>query len=77
MNITLHLSGGLRAVLGHLPGKMTIHMEEPATLRHILAIAGINPLIVMQVAVGGKRGDKDQVIDHDAEITLMGPMAGG
>jgi len=77
MRITLHLSGGLRAVLGDLPEEIIIHVEGPASLRHILAQAGINPLLVMMVTVDGERGDKDQAVDHDAEIGLIGPMAGG
>jgi len=77
MKITLHLSGGLRAVLAHLPEEMRIHMDGPASLREILVKAGINPLLVMLVTVDGKRGEKDQVIDHDARIGLVGPMAGG
>jgi hypothetical protein len=27
--------------------------------------------------VDGERWDKDQVIDHDARIDVLGPMAGG
>jgi hypothetical protein len=77
MKITLHLSGGLRAVLAHLPEEMRIHMDGPASLREILVKAGINPLLVMLVTVDGERGEKDQVIDHDTRITLVGPMAGG
>ncbi len=77
MRITLHLSGGLKAVLSHLPEEMSLQLERPASLREILMRAGINPLLVMVVTVDGQRGNKDQVIDHDAEITLIGPMAGG
>jgi hypothetical protein len=77
MRITLHLSGGLRAVLAHLPEEMTIGMEGQASLREILVEAGINPLLVMLITVEGERREKDQVIDHDARIELVGPMAGG
>lgn len=77
MRLTLYLSGGLRAVLEHLPEEMTIHIRGPASLREVLLQAGINPALVMLITVDGERGDKDQVIDHDAEIVLVGPMAGG
>ena len=77
MRVTLHLSGGLRAVLAHLHEEMTIHMDGPTSLREILVRAGINPLLVMAVTVDGERRDKDHVIDHDAEIGLIGPVAGG
>jgi hypothetical protein len=52
-------------------------MEGPASLRQILVEAGINPLLVMLITVDGERGEKDQVIDHDARIGLVGPVAGG
>ncbi|MBW2096534.1 MAG: hypothetical protein JRI80_16805 [Deltaproteobacteria bacterium] len=77
MRLTLYLSGGLRAVLTHLPEEMTIYVEGPAPLREVLIQAGINPALVMLVTVDGERGDKDQVIDHDAGIGLIGPVAGG
>lgn len=77
MKITLRLSGGLRAVLTHLPEETTIHLDEPVSLEEILVQAGIKPLLIMAVIVDGERGDKDQVIDHDAVIHLIGPMAGG
>lgn len=77
MRITLHLSGGLRAVLEHLPEKITIEFEGPTSLREILVRAGINPLLVMAVTVDGERRDKDQVIDHDGRINVVGPVAGG
>ena len=77
MRIVLHLSGGLRAILPHLPEEIAIDVEEPVSLREILVQAGINPLLVVLITVDGKRGEKDQVIDHDARIGLVGPMAGG
>lgn len=52
-------------------------MDGPASLREILVQAGINPLLVVLITVDGKRGEKDQVIDHDARINVVGPMAGG
>jgi len=77
VRITLHLSGGLRAVLNHLPGEMTMELEGLAPVRAVLERAGINPLLVMMVTIDGKQQDKDELIDHDAEIVVVGPMAGG
>ena len=77
MRVTLHLSGGLRAILNDLPGKMTVELKGPQPVKAILEKAGINPLLVMLVTVDGIRKEKDQVIDHDAEIVVVGPMAGG
>jgi len=77
VRITLHLSGGLRAVLNHLPGETTIELEGPAPVRAVLEKAGINPLLVMMVTVDGETTDKEQILVHDAEIALVGPVAGG
>jgi hypothetical protein len=52
-------------------------MEGPASLREILVEAWINPLLVMLITVDGERREKNRVIDHDARIGLVGPMAGG
>lgn len=77
MRISLHLSGGLRAILKEFPPEMIIDVEEPAPLQDVLIQAGINPLLVMVLTVDGKRGEKTQILDRDAEIWLMGPVAGG
>ena len=77
MRLTLYLSGGLRAVLSHLPEEITLHREGPASLEEVLVQAGISPFLVMLVTVDGQRVDKDEVVDQDAEIGLIGPMAGG
>ncbi len=77
MRITLHLSGGLRAVLNHLPGEMTIELKGTAPVRAVLERTGINPLLVMMVTVDGETADKDQMLDHDAEVVVVGPVAGG
>ncbi len=77
MRITLHLSGGLRAVLEQLPDQVNLEVKGPVSVRDIIIRAGINPLLVVVVTVDGNRGDKEQIIDHDAAIGLIGPMAGG
>lgn len=77
MRVTLQLSGGLRAILTDLSPEVTIDMEEPASVRDVLIQAGINPLLVMAVTVDGKRVEKTQVLVRDADIRLVGPMAGG
>lgn len=77
MRLNLRLSGGLRAILNHLPPEMTMEIEGPAVVRDVIIRAGINPLLIMMLTVDGSPGDKDLIIDRDAEIELIGPVAGG
>ena len=77
MRLTLHLSGGLRAILTGFSSEVSLDMEGPVPVRDVLIRAGINPLLVMMVTVDGKRVAKTHSLVRDAEIGLVGPMAGG
>lgn len=77
LKLKLHLSGGLRAILNHLPPEIKMEIEGPIPLRDVLVRAGINPLLIMMLTVDGSPGEKDRIIDRDAEIELIGPVAGG
>ncbi len=77
MRFTLHLSGGLRAILTDFPPQVIVDMPEPVAVYDVLMHAGINPLLVMVVTVDGKRVEKTQILVGDAHIGLLGPMAGG
>jgi hypothetical protein len=77
VRLTLHLSGGLRAVQGDLPERLEVELEHPARVREILARAGINPLLVMMVAFNGDKIDKDSFIHQGGEMVVVGPAAGG
>jgi hypothetical protein len=77
MRLTLHLSGGLRAILADLSPEVAVDVEGPIAVRDVLILAGINPLLVMVATVDGKRVEKMQVLVRDADIGLVGPMAGG
>ncbi len=77
MNLTLTLSGGLRAVLSDLPERMELDLDRPAMVWEILLRAGINPGLAMMVFLDGRRADLDQVVEYDCELTVVGPAAGG
>lgn len=77
MKLTLHLSGGLRAVLDHLPEEIDIEIPQSTPVREILALAGINPLLVMMVTLDGRKVDKDHPVKQDGEMVVIGPAAGG
>ena len=77
MRLTLHLSGGLRAILTGFSSEVSLEMEGPVPVRDALIRAGITPRLVMVVTVDGKRVEKTHPLVRDAEIVLGGPMAGG
>ena len=77
MRITLHLSGGLRAVLDHLPEKLELTLPRPARVGEILIRAGINPLLAMLVTLDGEKADLDHLVKKDGEMVVTGPAAGG
>ena len=77
MKVTLHLSGGLRALLTNLPEEVTIHLDEPMRLESILVLAGINPSLVAALLVNGQRVDKEEFVNEDAQVSVVGPLAGG
>ncbi len=77
ITMTLHLSGGLRAILPDRPECITLTRDRPESAGQILIEAGINPLVIMKLIVNGRVADKSDIIDQDAEIYLIAPMAGG
>gem|GEM_PF-2117872 len=77
ITINLHLSGGLRAILPDRPECITVTCDRPELAGQILIEAGINPRVIMKLIVNGRVADKSDIIDQDAEIYLIAPMAGG
>ena len=77
ISITLRLSGGLRAILSHLPAVMEIGLPGPAPVTDILLRAGINPLAVIMVAREGCKITPETVVDGPATLDVIGPAAGG
>ncbi len=77
MRLTLHLSGGLRAVQAELPEIIELELPGPAPVREVLARAGVNPLLVMMVILNGEKLDKDQLVEQGGEMVVVGPAAGG
>jgi hypothetical protein len=40
-------------------------------------MAGINPLLIVNVLVNGEKREKDFLLEEDCELFLFGPLAGG
>lgn len=77
MKVKIILTASLRAVLEDKPEVVVLEIDEPMSIRQLLIETGINPLIVMKIFVDGVQGNKEDHIDKDVEIVLMGPVSGG
>jgi len=71
------LSANLRAILEGKPEVITVEIDQPMSIKELLVQIDINPLVVVMALVNGTKRSKDFRIEHDAEITLLGPVAGG
>ena len=77
MQAKLILTASLRAVLEDKPEMVVREINEPVSIQQLLIETGINPMIVMKIFVDGIQRNKEDQIDKDAEIVLMGPVSGG
>ena len=77
MKAKIILTASLRAVLEERPEVVEREINQPMSIRRLLIETGINPLIVMKVFVDGIQRSKEDLLDRDFEIVLMGPVSGG
>jgi hypothetical protein len=77
MQAKIILTASLRALLEDKPEMVVSEINQPVSIRQLLIETGINPMIVMKIFVDGVQRNKEDHIDKDAEIVLMGPVSGG
>ncbi|MDW7650528.1 MAG: hypothetical protein SCK29_10320 [Bacillota bacterium] len=78
MRVKINLSGSLQGIYTDKTSDLFVDINIPVTVRHVLAAAGVNPLVVAAVLVDGEMKSKDFTIEEKInEITLVGPIAGG
>jgi hypothetical protein len=77
MKAEITLTASLRAVLEEKPEVLVHEVAPPISIRQLLIEAGINPRVVMKVFVDGVQMSKEDFIDKDVEMILMGPVSGG
>lgn len=77
MEAKIILTGSLQAILEDRPKEWVIEVTQPVSIRQLLFETGINPRLVMKVFVDGIQREKEDQIDKDSEIVLMGPVSGG
>jgi molybdopterin converting factor small subunit len=51
--------------------------DKPLTIRQMLDILGVNPLLIMMANVNGVKRSKDYTITAGDEVLLFSPPSGG
>ncbi len=78
VRIRIKVHGHSVSLMPEKRDEFEVHLEEPTTIRSVLRDrVGVNPLIFGAVVVGGKTRHLDYVLEDDAEILLVSPVAGG
>lgn len=78
MKVKIYLSGHLKALFPDQPKEIVLDVEKPISVDDLACQLGITPWIVMSAIINGQSRSKDYLIEEEnAEITLIGPMAGG
>lgn len=77
MNYTICLANNIRTLQPDLAEKTVIEAAEPLTPREIASRVGIHPLLLAAAIINGEVHPLDRPVEVDAEIILMGPIAGG
>lgn len=78
MKVKIYLSGHLKSLFPDHPKEIVLDVEKPISVDDLASQLGITPWIIMSAIINGQARSKDYLIEEDnAEITLIGPMAGG
>jgi molybdopterin converting factor small subunit len=73
----IHLSGSLRAIFEDKSEEIVVEFDRSISIKDLLLKIEISPLVVVKTVVNGRAKSKDFRIEDDAEIALIGPVAGG
>ena len=77
MRFTIHIAGTIRGIVDNLPRQTAVETASPPTIRQLAADIGVPPILVVLAFVNGRKRGLDEPLTQDAEIYLMGPVAGG
>ena len=77
MKIILRLSGSIRLIYKELNEEIVLSVNEPVSIRSLLQMAGMSPMVVPLVYMDGSKKDKDYIVTKDSQINVLGPLAGG
>ncbi len=81
LNIKLKLSASLLCILKDVNNakdeSYTLQVKEGTTIREVLLMEGISPLLAPMVTVGTHKVDLQTSLKKDEAVTIFGPLAGG
>lgn len=75
--VTVRIHGHVREFFPQARDGLTLSLTDPVPLRYVLSRARINPDVFTAIFVNGQKKDLDYVIDREADVLLLSPMAGG
>jgi len=77
MKITVNISPTLQPFAEGLPSKLVVEKSAPLTIAELTAELKIPALLIAIAAVDGVKCSLDLLLEKNAEIDLIGPIAGG
>ncbi len=77
MNFTIHIAGSIRGIVDNLPRRARVETAAPTTVRKLATGIGVPPILVVLAFVNGRKHGLDEPLTEEAEIYLIGPVAGG
>ena len=81
INIELKLSASLLSILKDVnkskPETYTLQVKKGTTIRDLLLMEGINPLLAPMVTIENQKIPLYTALDKDETVTIFGPLAGG
>lgn len=77
MRIAVKISNSLCQIVEGLPGELIVEKSEPLTVGQLAVDLNIPPVLIVVALVDGIKCPLDFRLTTNAEIDLIGPIAGG
>ncbi|MGE5576121.1 MAG: MoaD/ThiS family protein [Syntrophothermus sp.] len=77
MQIRLRAVGVLARYMPEGKEWIEVSLSEARPVQEVLRQVGLNPDLVASVLIGGRRRDKDYLVEDGDEVVCLPPLAGG
>ncbi len=78
IRVDVKVAGHVRDLMPDGRDMYRLELDKPLTVSEIIEHrVGSNPMLFASVVVNGQRRAKDYLVEEDAEIILLSPVAGG
>lgn len=77
MKYTINLANNLVMLFPDLPRKVSLRSASALTIEEIAVKVGVSPLLLVGGLIHSTLCQPDHRVEEDAEIVLLGPVAGG